>query len=160
MKKTLYFSFLTLLLAACQPNEQSNLKETDLLSHGLAVTIMAPDSATIKADNLGGIYKDITVKGGDNYYVQILASEAETSDLAKVKANQLAEVKGNRYFSKIVSEQEDGFIYQTAVDSNNINYGFRYILLQGDQEIVFQTGLIGTYSLEEVERMYEAVRQE
>ena len=51
-------------------------------------------------------------------------------------------------------KEEDGFIYQTAIDSSCISYGFRYIVLRGDLEITFQTGLLGTFSREEVERMY------
>jgi hypothetical protein len=162
MKRPLILPFCLLLLlafAACRQEEGSQLKKTDLLRHGLPVTILAPDSAEIKAQDLAGIYLDITVKGSGNYSLQILASQAETSDIAKIKAGQLAEVKGNRYFKRIVREEEDGFLYETAVDEGYINYGFRYIALQGEQEIVFQPSLTGQFSLEEAERMYEAVQQ-
>ena len=160
MNKILAFFFIALFFAACQSESGGGLRETDLLPYGIPVTIMAPDSAEIKATDLGGgIIKDVTIRGKDNYNVQVFATEAETSDLARVKASQLADVKSIRYFEKIVREEEDGFIYQAAIDSNNISYGFRHIVLQGDLEIIFQTGLLGTFSLEEVERMDEAVRQ-
>ena len=130
------------------------------MPYGIPVSIMAPDSAEIKADDLGGgLIKDVTIRGKDNYNVQVFATQAETSDMARVKASQLADVKSIRYFEKIINEEEDGFIYQTAIDSNNISYSFRYIVLQGDLEIIFQTGLLGTFSQEEVERMYQAVQQ-
>ena len=160
MKKILFFSLIALFFAACQSEPGSGLKETDLLPYGIPVTIMAPDSAEIKADDLGGgLIKDVTIRGADNYYVQVFATQAETSDMARVKAEQLADVKSIRYFEKVISEEEDGFIYQTAIDSSNISYGFRYIVLQGDLEIIFQTGLLGTFSQEDVEKMYGAVKQ-
>ena len=160
MKKILLLSLIALLLAACQSEPGNSLKETDLLAYGIPVVIMAPDSAAIKADDLGGgLIKDVTIRGKDNYNVQVFATQAQTSDLARVKAEQLADVKSIRYFQKVINEEEDGFIYQTAIDSSSISYGFRYIVLQGDLEITFQTGLLGTFSQEEVERMYGAVQQ-
>lgn len=161
MNRISIFVFSLLLLAfSCQQDADSGLKETDLLAYGVPVTIMAPDSADIRSiDMAGGLIKDLVVKGKDNYNVQIIASTAETSDIAKIKADQLANVKSNRYFSKIIEEETNGFLYQTAIDSSHINYGFRYILVQGDQEIVFQSGLAGNYSEEEARAMYEAVRQ-
>ena len=160
MKKIVLFSGIALFFAACQSEPGNGLKETDLLAYGIPVVIMAPDSAAIKADDLGGgLIKDVTIRGKDNYNVQVFATQAQTSDLARVKAEQLADVKSIRYFQKVINEEEDGFIYQTAIDSSNISYGFRYIVLQGDLEITFQTGLLGTFSQEEVERMYQAVQQ-
>lgn len=160
MKRIILFSFIALCFAACQSEPGGHLKETDLMPYGIPVSIMAPDSAEIKADDLGGgLIKDVTIRGKDNYNVQVFATQAETSDMARVKASQLADVKSIRYFEKIINEEEDGFIYQTAIDSNNISYSFRYIVLQGDLEIIFQTGLLGTFSQEEVERMYQAVQQ-
>lgn len=154
------YLLLLLMLAgfvACQ-KDTSGLKETDLLAHGLPVTIMAPDSADIKVRKIGGFIKDITVKGPGNYDLQILASAMSSSDLAKVKAEELASVKGGRYFSKIISEAEDGFLYETALDSSRVHYNFRHILLQGDEEIVFSAGMSSTLTQEEAERLYQAVK--
>jgi hypothetical protein len=145
-------------LWSCQQEPADDWKLTSLMPYGVPVTIMAPDSVIVKTSDMGGLLKDITVRGGEDYYLQIYATDAETTDISKIKANQLAEVKSNRYFSRIVMEEEPGFIYETQIDSNNINYGFRYIRVQGDKEYIFQTGLTSIYSLEEVERMYEAVK--
>ncbi|MCI4649208.1 hypothetical protein [Phaeodactylibacter sp.] len=159
MKKVLFTLLSLVLLWSCQTDGGSNLVETDLMEHGVPVTIMAPDSAVVKARNMGTLMKDVTVKGEGNYDLQIMASSATTSDLARVKAEQLATVKTNRYFSRIVSEEEKGFLYEMALDSNNLNYNFRYIHLQGDQEIIFSAGMASTLSQEEAERIYEAVKQ-
>ncbi|MCB0558999.1 MAG: hypothetical protein H6573_03450 [Lewinellaceae bacterium] len=160
MKKIILFSLIALCFTACQSEPGGSLRETDLMPYGIPVSIMAPDSAEIKADDLGGgLIKDVTIRGKDNYNVQVFATQAETSDMARIKAGQLADVKSIRFFEKIINEEEDGFIYQTAIDSNNISYNFRYIVLQGDLEIIFQAGFLGTFSQEEAERMYQAVQQ-
>jgi len=160
MKKSLLFVVVVILMWACQRNgTEQDWVEKDLLQYGIPMTIMAPDSAEVNSSDLGGLIQDVTVKEGDEYYVQIYASDAETMDIAKVKSAQLSEVKSNRYFSKIIQEETDGFIYETVIDSTAINYGFRYVKVQGDKEYVFQTGLVGSFTLEQVEKMFEAVRQ-
>jgi hypothetical protein len=159
LRYILLLSF-AVLLSSCQQDTASQWQSTDLLSYGIPVSVMAPDSAQIKANDIaGGLIKDVTIQTGPEYSIQIIASSAETSDIAKIKADQLANVKGNRYFSQIIEEQEDGFVYETAVDSTHTSYGFRYIVVQGEQEIIFQSGLAGTFSLEAIQAMYTAVQQ-
>ena len=160
MKKVIFTLMLSAgLIWSCQTENNADLAEKDLMEYGVPVTIMAPDSATVKARNMGSLMKDVTVKGEGNYDLQIMASSATTSDLARVKAEQLATVKTNRYFSRILSEEENGFLYEMEIDSNNLNYNFRYIHLQGDQEIIFPAGMASTLTQEEAERVYEAVKQ-
>ncbi|MFK7932975.1 MAG: hypothetical protein AB8G22_05655 [Saprospiraceae bacterium] len=136
------------------------MQPLDLMRYDIPITISAPDSVEVKTMDLV-IQKDVSVKAkdSDDYYVQIYAADAVSNDVAQLKAEQLNEVKSNRYFSKILEEQEDGFIYETKVDSANVNYGFRYVYLQGDKQYTFQTGLIGTFSQDDVKTMYDAVQQ-
>lgn len=147
------------IFAACSSEEKIELKPLDLLAQGIPVTIMAPDSADVKKSDFGPVMKDITIRKGKDYFVQIYASQASTTDISKLKAQKLAEVKSKKYFSKIIKDESAGFIYETKVDSNYIDYGFRYVQVQGSNEYVFQTGLIGPFTLEAVEKMYEAVQQ-
>lgn len=151
--------FLLLALASCQSEPEDNYTELDLLKYGVPVTIMAPDSNTVKSSDLGGVMKDVTIKGEGNYDLQILASSTNSSDIARAKAEALANVKGSRYFSKIIDETADGFVYEMQLDSTQVYYGFRHILLQGDQEIIFSQGMTSTLSQEEAQRIYEAVRK-
>ena len=155
-----YSALISFLFFNCQGEPESTLEATDLMSYGIPVSIMAPDSAVIKKrDMAGGLIKDVTIRAGESFDVQIIASAAETNDIASIKADLLANVKGNRYYSQIIEEGENGFIYETAVDSTFKSYGFRYILVQGDQEVLFQSGLAGTFSLEDAKAMYKAVQQ-
>ena len=147
-------------LFACQNTSKTNLKSLDLLQHGIPITSMAPDSAKVVAGSLS-FSQDITIKSpADNYDVQIFAYDATTTDISVVKASHLAEAKSNAYFSEIIEEEEAGFIYSTVFDSTATNYGFKYLKIQGDKEYIFQTGLVGTFGLEDVKMMYDAVKNE
>ncbi|MDX1478188.1 MAG: hypothetical protein R3301_10825 [Saprospiraceae bacterium] len=143
------------LVTGCQDEARDNdLVELDLLPHGMPIVIMAPQDPLIETLDLV-VQKDLTIKKGD-YFVQIFESDATTYDLAAIKSRLLGEVQSNRYYQKIITEDPDGFIYETAIDSSYINYGFRRVRLQGDKEYIFQTGLRGKFPLEAVEKMYRA----
>lgn len=160
MKKISYLLFAATLLFACKNDPIQDWKETNLLACcQLPISVLAPDSATIKSSNLGDLFKDITIKSGSDYFVQIYASEATTNDIAKIKSDQLKQVKEFPFFSRMVEEDEDGFIYENKIDSTNINYGFRYIAVKGDMEYLFQPGLTGLFTEGQARRMFEAVKQ-
>lgn len=151
--------FLTLILFSCGGSEAEGWKPLDLMKYNVPVTIAAPDSAKVSATNLSGIMQDVTIKSpADRYSVQVLASRASSSDMARLKSEQLELVRDNRYFESIVREEDQGFVFQNKIDTTSL-YGFRYIIYQGDQEFIFQNAFDGTFSLEEVEKMYAAVKQ-
>lgn len=159
MKNILVLLILLSLLTACKDGGNANgWKSLDLLQYGLPVTIQAPAESTVEKQDMG-VWQDITVKSGDDYYVQLLCSNTTTLDVAKVKTGILEEVKNGPFFSKIVEDHPDGFIFEKKVSEERINYDFRYIKIMGDKEYVFQTGLIGTFSEEAVRKMYKAVQQ-
>lgn len=159
MKRFICLFALVWGVMACSNEPQSNLSELNLLEYGLPITVQAPDSAQVKKVDMGSIMKDVTIKYGEDYSIQLYASQATTNDIAKLKAEKLSDIKMNPFFSKIVREEESGFIFETIIDSTTINYGFNYAYVQGDMEYIFSTGLIGTFTLEEVEKMYDAVKQ-
>jgi hypothetical protein len=149
----------TLLLAACTTETTPKWPDLDLTRYNVPITIQAPDSAKVAARNLSGIMQDVTIKSKeDQYSVQILASQAPTNDMTRLVAEQLELVRDNRYFASIIREEPNGFVFQNMIDTTAI-YGFRYIVYQGDQEYVFQNGFDGTFGLEAIETMYEAVKQ-
>lgn len=155
----LLLSFLMIIVACQNTASKSGLRSLDLLQYGIPITIMAPDSVAVKSGNLS-FSKDVTIKGEQpGFDLQIFAYDATTMNLKLVKHEYIEQVKTNPYFSKIVREDPNGFIYEIALDSTSLNYGFRYIQLQGDREYIFQNGMIGSFSLEEATTMYEAVQQ-
>ena len=156
--KYCFLLFATLIFfVACQQDKKIPLKELNLLKYGVPITILAPDSSKVNATEIMGI-KDITIKSGKDYAIQIYASDAATTDIQQLVAEQKKEAKDTRYFAKIIREEPEGFIYQTVIDTSNISYDFRYVMVKGDKEFVFQTGLLGSFSKEAVEQMYNAVK--
>lgn len=145
-----------LFISSCKTDPASQLNKLDLLAHGLPISINAPEGAEVVTDDMG-VWKDVTVKAGDNYYVQILGSDATTFEKSGILSDQLASVKQGAFFSKILEEYEDGFIFEKKIDEV-LNYDFRYIKIQGDKEYIFQTGLIGTFSEDDVRLMYASVK--
>lgn len=150
---------LSVFTQSCAPEGHSKgWQPLDLLAHGPAVSIMAPADAQVKKGQLNSsLLSDLTIKGSDNYDVQLLYSKAISNDLAKLKNDQLEIVRNNRFFKRLVKEEEAGFVYVSMIDTVE-TYGFRYVKLQGDMELNFQNGLNGIFTLEEAQLMYEGVK--
>jgi len=147
------------LFLACGADSKSHLNELNLMRYSIPVSIMAPDSAKVSTAEVSGVMRDVTIiSEEDNYAVQIFSGRAFTNDLARLKADQLELVRENPYFERIVFEEPSGFIFENRIDST-ANFGFRYILYRGDNEIIFQNGMGRIFNEEEARGMYEAVQQ-
>ena len=139
------------------------MEALDLMQYGLPIKIHAPDEAKVTFEDYG-FMKDVTVKGRENYFVQIRSGDATTTDIANIKSKLLSEAKEASFFSKVIEESDQGFIYEKnlgkdkATGADNLNYDFRYVKIQGDQEYIFQRGLIGRFTLDEVKNMYLSVQ--
>lgn len=160
MKLTSLLSVLVFLfLIACSSGNSGDWKSYNLLKYDLPVIVMAPDSVVIKSDNLM-FQKDVTIEGAleEGYGVQIFSTDASSMDAGKIKAQQLADIKQHRYFGEVLKEEEHGFIYTTQLDSANTYHGFKYVVVKGGNEFVFQQMSARKYDLEQVEQMYNAVK--
>ncbi len=153
------FLFVGLVLVSCKEGSTSTtgLNDLDLMSHGIPLKIKAPADAKVVAEDMGFI-KDVTVKGDGNYFLQIMGSEMSTTDVSTVVNSQKEDAKRGPFFAEFVSEDANGFIFKKQVTPDRINYDFRKVKIQGDQEYVFQTGMMGNFSLDEVKAMYAAVQ--
>ena len=151
----LSLSLLFLLLFSCKnTTPDSKYNEFDLLSYGVPIEVHAPEGAKVSVDDLG-IVKDITIVK-DNYNIQILEGD-NYNELEKVVQKQKTDAINSGMFSKIIEEDEQGFIFEKKYAEDRLSYDFRYVRIQGDKEYVFQTGLMGQFTLEEVKEMYKAV---
>lgn len=158
MKKLLPLLAILLFLFSCQPQDTvGDLKPLDLLKYGVPITINAPDSAAVKKTKIGD-WDDITVKKGE-YSLQIFVRNAITNDLDKIKAEELTLVKAEKVFSKIITDEDRGFVYETAIDSVP-NYNFKYIHLQADRVYTFQKGLADNLTQSQAEKIYNSVKQQ
>ncbi|MCB0639649.1 MAG: hypothetical protein KDC54_23660 [Lewinella sp.] len=159
MKRLTSLLLLVLIWSACQPEgHPKGWQPLDLLPYGAPLTIMAPPGAEVKQGRMNSnLFKDVIIKGGDDYNVQLFIATALTNDIARLKNEQLSIVKRNRYFRRVVREDAAGFIYQMMIDSLP-SYGFRFVKIQGDGEYTFQTGMGNIFTQEEAQLMYEAVK--
>jgi hypothetical protein len=147
-----------ILLSSCR-NEELKLQKLDLQSYGLPISILALDSAQVNKKDYS-FMKDITIKQGNHFYIQIFEFAAPKLDAAGEKLRQLASVKEDSFFKEIITEKDQGFIFSRMADSTSVEYDFRFIRIVGDKELIFQTGLVGSFSLEDVKLMYRAVSYE
>mgnify|MGYP000046705737 CR=1 FL=1 len=156
MKIVVQIILCCILIVSCKTDPTKGLQDLDLMSKGLPIKIKAPLDAEIVSNNMG-VVKDVTVQKGDNFYIQIMGSNATTFDKAALLAEQRALVESGPFFSKVLEESENGFIFEKKIDDKNINYDFRVVKIQGDQEYIFQTGLIGRFTEKDARKMYQAV---
>lgn len=147
-----------LCLTACQPDPFEGYESVNLLAQDIPVTVLAPPGAKVKKGDLGSVMKDVTVRGTDEnawYNLQVFASRSLHNSVETAKQSELENVKANPSFDQLIEEFPDGFVYRTSIDSLT-NHNFRRVKVVGDQEVIFQTGLLGTFSEDEVRRMYLA----
>ena len=104
------YLFLSLPFLACTGGK-SDMIEMDLLAQGVPIKILAPVDATVNVDDLG-IIKDITITDSLNFNVQIFASDASSLNSNKIKNDQKKIVEEARFFSKIMREDDNGFIFE------------------------------------------------
>ena len=158
-KKIAVFTFLILFSIACNKKEDIALTQKDLLEYGIPLTVNIPVDAKITKGN-AGLIPEVYIEDSTSYFnIQINTLPATTTDVTKVKAEIMGEVKIAPYFTKLVQEDRDGFIYETTVDSTAISYHFKHCVVQGDNTYIFENSLISQPSLEEAQFMYETVRK-
>lgn len=148
----------SLLLSACQGDSAPELKPLDLMPHGFPISVMVPDSAEVKK-SFSGIMDELTILGDGNFGLLIQSYSANSLDVAKIKADELELVKNGKFFSKIMKEDPAGFMYETAVDSTSISYDFFHVKIQGDKEYRFTTPYTGTYTENEITRVYNSLNK-
>lgn len=140
-------------------NAVSKYEPLDLMSHGMPIKILAPSNTLIKSDDLG-ILKDLTIvdtlNGG--YNIQIYSSKTDILDRAKLLDQIKLEIEATEFFSKMIEETENGFIYEKKVTEDYINYDFRVVRLQSDVKYTIQAGFGEQYQIEDIESMFNAVK--
>ncbi len=148
---------LLMIVLALGCAREDQFKPLDLMEYGVPLTILAPDSAVVKKRDMI-VQEDITIKGPDGFDVQLYVSNASTTNPRTLKDSLLAEVKRQPYFAKVIRDEDQGFIFENQIDSTATFYDFRYVEIRGGKEYQFQGGLLGNFTLDQAERMYEAVK--
>lgn len=141
-------------LTSCGGNGDHQKKENG--KQKLPFEVDAPWGASYETRE----YNELTsyiIRKDDEYAVEVIASPAETNDLAAIKNDQLNTVMESPYFSRIILNEPVGFIFEMIVDSSK-HYDFRLIKLRDKTQYVFQTELTSVFSEGEARLMYESVK--
>lgn len=148
---------LSIIFTQCKNTNSSIQSGTDLMKYGIPFTIYAP--ADIKITKVGtGRLTDVSIKNESGYDVQIFMSDAFSNDLTKLKAQKKDEIRSNPYFTKIVEEYDDGFIYENTNESNKRSFDFIIIKIQGDKELTFQCGNSKEFTETDVKNMVASIQ--
>ena len=121
------------------------------------VKIKAPNGFKIVSNS--GIIQEAIIEAPD-YYIQVMSSDALTTDRKALKAEALAEAKAMKEFTAIVEEGDFGFVYETTWDANSKGYNFRYFVINGTKVLDFRSNSVNNFTKEQVQSMYAAVKQE
>ncbi len=156
MKWVLAVTCLFMITLACRRHD-IKLDKLNLSPYGVNLVILAPDSADIDVREYESIL-DITIRGGPYFDIQIFESKATDMDVAALKTEELQSLWQESFFRELTWEDKAGFIFKTQPDQSSSGYDFRHFKIIGDREYRFQAGLTGTFILEDVERMYKAVK--
>lgn len=155
MKNILFFALAMLTMTACKQGAVK-MVALDLLEYGIPVTIQVPENAEVTQPYGEG---EVWIQdAASNFDIQVTKMITLGNDAAKVKSEQLEATKAVEGFSKLITEEKSGFIFEENIDV--LNYDFKYIVIQGDKQYVFQKGFTTIATLEEVEMMYNAVKQD
>ncbi len=148
-----FWIVISLMLSACNSGEK--MKPMSLLDYGIPLTILVPDSAKVRHRKLS-LEEDITINGPSNYKLQIFVASKTHANAAKLLADQKELVRQSPFFSKVTEELPDGLKFESKIDST-LTYGFRRVRMMGDKEIIFREALLGTFSKEDIDRMYRSL---
>jgi len=156
----IYFAFiLTGLLFSCASDPSDDWVEHNLIGEGVPLKVKGPEDLEVKVSTLGTM-EDITLKGKDDFSLQVFGMNVQTTDIEKLVKEQQDMILEEAYFEEVVEEWDEGFIYSYQIDSSELDYDFRHLRLKGDKVYVFQCGMLGRNTKEKVDRLVKAVREE
>ncbi len=149
------FSFV-FLTASCG-DEAPQYPDLALSPYGVPITLPAPEGSQVEKSDLGGMFTEILIKGSDDYQLQVISNDAVTTNLDSLLGLQKENVRSERYFKEMITEDSDGFVYLRQVDSLNF-YDFRHIKVIGEKEYIFQASFLGQFDQSAAEDMYKAAQ--
>lgn len=152
--RTIMLTMVVLVLVSCGGNGDRQKQEKPIQK--LPFKVDAPWGASYETRE----YNDVTaftIRKDDDYAVEVIAEPAIANDLAVIKDDELKTVTESPYFSRLILNEANGFIFEMIVDSSK-HYDFRLVKLRDQTQYVFQTDLTQLFSEGETRLMYESVK--
>ena len=102
--------------------------------------------------------RDINIRKDDHFHIQMFELQSNGNDPDEEKARQLKAVKKDPAFLEVIKEYDQGFVYSKQLDSTTVDYDFRYFRYLGEKQLIFQSGVLTAFVLEDIEQMIQAVQ--
>jgi hypothetical protein len=132
--------------------------KADLIPYGVPAKIQAPKG--LKVIQMGKVVPSLTLRDKGNYWISVETQEfTRTFDRKKIKEQAMENVKKLKNFSKIVEEEEFGFIFELDFNGEK-QYNFRYIVVADKLYHIFRTTVMRKISLEQAKTLYASVKNQ
>ena len=151
---TILFVAAFFFCMSCGKEKHQDWIETDLLEFGVPVKILTPKDVDIKTSQIKG---SIVLSKGKDYGLDVYSSDATVISETEIKGELMAIVKDMRFFDSIIQEENNGFVYKLTIDSINTSYGFRKVMIQGSNQIIFQNAIMSSLDEEQAKLIYESL---
>lgn len=119
------------------------------------MSIMAPVGVEIKSEEMAGGMSNVTLQK-DKFDVQIIGLQSGATSPQAFLAEKKSELTASDATFKVITDDEDGMVYETKTDGDA--YNFYFVKQTGDKFYTFQTGFTALPTLAEAKEMYAAVR--
>ena len=145
-------------LQSCKDNHvRKKDDKTDLMKYGVPYSIKAPEDVKITKIGQGDL-TDVSINNNKGYDLQIFMGSAQSSDINKIKENKRIIFTSNPFFSKIIEEYDDGYLFEKTNQEGDKSYDFIIIKVIGTNEINFQCGNSREFNEKEVKDIVKSIR--
>ncbi len=102
--------------------------------------------------------RNINIRKDEHFHIELFELESNHNDPVSEKQRQMTAMKKSPKFLEILKEYDNGFVYSKKLDSTSIDYDFRLVEYLGDKQLIFQSGVMTSFSLEDIEQMVKAIK--
>lgn len=159
---------LIFIFTSCsEPLESGKVETTsvDLTPQKINISITAPKGAQLlkgAAEEDMLLYKLYSCKvHAENFKIEVMCYTMSDRSVEGVLQENIADVKNEDTFSKIIQQDSTGFIYESNEINEEKSYGFYKVMVDKDfyVNIIPEPQTDGTISLEEAKFMYEILNK-
>ena len=146
------------LLTAIGCGTGVTLEPLDLNTYHIPLSIKVPKGAKAEQHSDDNLFEDVVVKQDSTELIQILGFIATTPDIKQAISVALADKEKEPMFSKVLEQDESGFLYEIKEEDSKMGYGFLRIKIVNDREYHFQEGFATRLTKDKAKMLFDAVR--
>lgn len=157
--------FCVLAFLACgseETKQAEKMQVLDLTKYHVPLSIQAPESAKVSPNPVST--DGLQISNGADFFVLLEVIKAEDEEdevelnLENAKSDMLEYQKESGYFSKVLADDKNGFVYEMKDKEIGTTYGFYYTVKHDKERIDFQASPQKKFTQEEIMKMYNAIK--